>query len=226
MKGAEATLEKTSFIGIPSVEKFRVEKEYREPELDCAIRGGRTRREARLLARAKEAGVLCPAVFCVGKFSITMKFLEGKMLYREMRGRKITEGEIADAARILAKLHSKDVCHGDYTPANLMLAKDGMAVIDFGLGSVSPDAEDKATDIVMMKKSLATFSEVQLEQSSSGPLVQRHKSVERGRSTKMKKALGKDGEQFLSAYAKAGGKAKVVRMVSEIEKRARYMERE
>ena len=198
MKGAEAVLKKTSFLGLPSVEKFRVEKKYRAAELDRQIRGGRTKREARLLSKAKEAGVLCPSVLSVGKFTITMKFLQGEMLYRALKGRKITPKELSDAARILVKLHSAGVIN---TP-------DGMAVIDFGLGSISPDSEDKATDIVMMKKSLGIFSEVERN------------------STKMKKALGgTEGEKFVSAYSKAGGAAGVVKMVSEIENRARYMER-
>ena len=190
MKGAEAILSKTSFLGLPAVEKLRVEKEYRECELDARIRGERTRREARLLARAKDAGVLCPVVYEIGKFSIIMKFIKGKMLNKELRKRRISAKEISEAARILALLHSAKIVHGDYTPANLMNTPEGMAVIDFGLGSISTDAEDKATDIVMMKK-----------------------------------ALGADGEKFVSAYAKKDGKASVVRMVSEIEKRARYMER-
>ena len=190
MQGAEAVLSKTSFLGIEAVEKLRVGKEYREHELDRAIRSGRTRREARLLARAKGAGVLCPVVYEVGELSITMKFIDGKMLHHELQKRKIAPGEISEAAGILAALHSADVVHGDYTPANLMLTPHGMAVIDFGLGAISSDAEDKATDIVMMKK-----------------------------------ALGADGERFVKAYAKAGGRLGVVRMVPEIEKRARYMER-
>lgn len=190
MKGAEAVLRKVSVLGIPSVEKFRIEKKYRTKELDERIRRGRTKREARLLSRAKEAGVLCPVVYEVGGFFIRMKYLTGKMLHHELQIRRIEAGEIAAAAEILVKLHAVDVVHGDYTPANLMLTKDGMAVIDFGLGSISTDSEDKATDIVMMKK-----------------------------------ALGAKGAVFVAAYAKKGGERKVVRMVSEIEKRARYMER-
>jgi len=189
MKGAEAVLARCEILGLPAVEKFRVEKKYRVAELDSKIRRERTRREARLLHRAKEAGVLCPIVYKVGEFSITMKYLEGKMLHHELAGRKIRASEIASAAKILVALHKFDVIHGDFTPANLMNTEDGMAVIDFGLGSISPDSEDKATDVVMMKK-----------------------------------ALGKDGGLFVSAYSKAG-KREVVRLVSEIEGRARYMER-
>ncbi|MCX6773209.1 MAG: KEOPS complex kinase/ATPase Bud32 [Candidatus Micrarchaeota archaeon] len=190
MKGAEAILSKCDVLGLPSVEKFRVEKEYRVKELDGKIRGERTKREARLLARAKEAGVLCPVVYEVKEFIIRMKFLEGDMLHWELQKRSPAAREISDAAGILVKLHSVDVIHGDYTPANLMLTPEGMAVIDFGLGSISNDSEDKATDVVTMKR-----------------------------------ALGKFGDEFVSAYEKKGGKASVLAMAAEIESRGRYKER-
>jgi len=154
MKGAEAILRKMRVLSFPAVEKFRPKKEYRAALLDEKIRRERTRREARLLSRAKGAGVICPVVYEVSDFAIRMKFLKGKMLYHELRKRRMTPWEIASAARILAALHASDVVHGDFTPANLMNTEDGMAVIDFGLGSVSNDVEDKGTDIVTMKKAL------------------------------------------------------------------------
>jgi Kae1-associated kinase Bud32 len=146
-------------------------------------------------------------VYQVGRFFIRMKFLRGRMLHHELQKRGIRQGEISEAAEILVKLHTVDVVHGDFTPANLMLTPEGMAVVDFGLGSISNDCEDKATDIVMMKKSLGTFSDVERN------------------SAKMKKSLGTKGASFVAAYAKNGGEKSVVRMVPEIEKRARYMER-
>ena len=154
MKGAEAILKKTRVLSFSAVEKFRPKKKYRAPALDEKIRRERTRREARLLSRAKEAGVICPVVYEVSEFAIRMKFLEGKMLYQEMRKRRLTPKEIFSAARILAALHSVDVVHGDFTPANLMNTLEGMAVIDFGLGCISHDVEDKGTDVLTMKKAL------------------------------------------------------------------------
>jgi Kae1-associated kinase Bud32 len=157
MKGAEATLSASSFLGIKSVDKVRLKKNYRASALDEKIREERTRREARLLSRAKAAGVFCPALFAVGKFSICMKFLEGEMLHHALLKREITSKEISQAAEIASKLHSKNIMHGDFTPANLMLTPAGMAVIDFGLGSISTDVEDKATDVLMMKKALGSM---------------------------------------------------------------------
>jgi len=154
MKGAEAVLKKMRVLTFAAVEKFRPSKKYRAAALDGKIRRERTRREARLLARAKQAGVICPVVYEVSDFAIRMEFLKGEMLYHEMRKRAIKPSEISSAAKILAALHSVEVVHGDFTPANLMLTPEGMAVIDFGLGSISHDVEDKGTDIVMMKKAI------------------------------------------------------------------------
>lgn len=154
MKGAEAILSHCKVLGLPAVEKYRVEKKYRVSKLDLKIRAERTRREARLLHRAKSAGVLCPLVYQTGEFFIRMKRLEGKTLHRELAKRKISPAEIGSSARILALLHNSNIIHGDFTPANLMLTPRGMAIIDFGLGYVSPDLEDKATDVLMMKKAL------------------------------------------------------------------------
>lgn len=190
IKGAEAVLRRVRVLGLPAVEKLRIAKEYRNKLLDERIRRERTRREARLLSRAKESGVLCPTVYEVSDFAIIMKFLEGKMLYHEILSRKVRQGEISSAAKILVALHSKAIVHGDFTPANLMNTRRGMAVIDFGLGSISPGSEGRGTDIVTMKK-----------------------------------ALGKEGERFVEAYAKSGGNAAAVRMSRQIESRARYMER-
>ena len=144
---------------MPAVEKFRCQKRYRAPALDEKIRRERTRREARLLSRAKQADVICPVVYEVSDFAILMKFLDGVMLYHALASRPIKAREIASAAKILSALHSVDVVHGDFTPANLMLTSDGMAVIDFGLGSISHDAEDKGTDVVTMKKALGRRGE-------------------------------------------------------------------
>ena len=154
MKGAEAILKKMRVLSFPAVEKFRPKKEYRADALDEKIRRERTRREARLLSRAKAAGVICPVVYEVSDFAIRMKFLEGEMLHHALTRRPVKKSEIASAARILVALHTVDVVHGDFTPANLMNMKDGMAVIDFGLGSISNDDEDKGTDILTMKKAL------------------------------------------------------------------------
>ncbi len=147
MRGAEAVVSKSTFLNRSVVVKDRISKKYRTRALDEKLRRSRTRIEARLLHRAKIAGVKCPTVLKVSDFSITMTFIDGNR--PKMNGKKARE-----AGRILAKLHSGGLVHGDYTPANLIESKGRLFVIDFGLGYFSDYIEDKAVDIYTMLRTL------------------------------------------------------------------------
>ncbi|MBI5226954.1 Kae1-associated serine/threonine protein kinase [Candidatus Micrarchaeota archaeon] len=154
MRGAEAIIKKTKILGKSAIIKSRIQKTYRIGEIDRKLRMERTRVEARLLHRAKLAGVNCPVVFEVFGCAITMSEIDGSRP-------KMSKNECFEAGTILAKLHAVDIIHGDYTPANLLEQKDNLIVIDFGLGFVSKDVEDKAVDFYTMIRS------IQGEQSKS-----------------------------------------------------------
>ena len=147
MRGAEAVVEVTKLIGRKAVRKSRVPKGYRAGALDLRLRSERTRVEARLLHRAKLAGVGCPTVLEVGDFDLVLSFIGG-------RRPEMDAGQARAAGGILASLHKEDIIHGDFTPANLIINGEGMHVIDFGLGFVSFDIEDKAVDVFTMLRSL------------------------------------------------------------------------
>jgi len=149
MRGAEAVLTKKSLLGMACVVKARMVKGYRAKELDAKLRLERTRSEARLLHKAKLAGVMCPTVLEADDFSITMGFIEGERPAMDERDSR-------EAGRILARLHGADIIHGDYTPANLIRESGGrrMFVIDFGLGFISNDIEDKAVDVFTMMRAI------------------------------------------------------------------------
>jgi len=54
-----------------------------------------------------------------------------------------------------ARLHNAGIAHGDYTPANVMIDASGMPwIIDFGLSEMTSALEDKALDILLMKRSV------------------------------------------------------------------------
>jgi N6-L-threonylcarbamoyladenine synthase/protein kinase Bud32 len=154
MKGAEATVTLGEFCGKKAVKKDRVQKAYRQPALDISLRTSRTKSEARLLASAKTAGVSCPVVYSVERFCITMSFLDGELLSYLQNKEKMNAGHVKTAASILARLHDANIIHGDFSPANLIAGKRGVFVIDFGLGYVSQDDEDKAVDVLTMKCAL------------------------------------------------------------------------
>jgi len=147
MVGAEAVVRKTRFLSRDCVVKNRIRKNYRVRQLDELLRKMRTKNEARLLHKAKAAGVLCPTVLCVEDFSITMTFITGKRPKMDARISK-------KAGEYLALLHNNSIVHGDYTPANLLKAKNNLFVIDFGLGFFSNDVEDFAVDVFTMLKAI------------------------------------------------------------------------
>lgn len=150
MKGAEAVVSISKIIGIPSAVKNRIQKTYRNHTLDAKLRTERTRCEARLLNKAKSVGVPCPTVLEVTQFTISMTKIIGKRPNLEK-----DKNAAKTAGTYLGKLHSADIIHGDFTPANLIISKDGLFVIDFGLGFNSFDIEDKAVDVLTMLKAIS-----------------------------------------------------------------------
>ncbi|MEK6978699.1 MAG: KEOPS complex kinase/ATPase Bud32 [Candidatus Micrarchaeota archaeon] len=159
MRGAEAIVSNSRLLGLPVVIKDRIPKTYRNKTLDAKLRTERTKREARLLNKAKIAGVPCPIVLEVSEFGITMTKIRGKRadLIKNKNSAKT-------AGKYLAQLHASNLIHGDYTPANLIVssgASQNLFVIDFGLGFFSEDVEDKAIDVLTMLKAIPESAQAQ-----------------------------------------------------------------
>jgi Kae1-associated kinase Bud32 len=155
-RGAEAELYLERLVDRRVVSKDRVSKKYRIKDIDVPLRRGRTRGEASLVHSAKEGGVACPPVYEIDEFKLKLGFIDGVLLRDFIKGRKW--GDISKVARKvgreLAKLHKRGIVHGDFTTANVMVSGRKVFFIDFGLGSFSKDAEEKAIDVLLMKKSL------------------------------------------------------------------------
>ncbi len=155
-RGAEAELYIERLVDRRIASKNRVSKRYRIREIDIPLRGSRTRGEAYLLHSAKGAGVACPVVYEIDEFELKLGFINGVLLrdfIKNKKGRGIGK-VVEEVGRGLAKLHRHGVVHGDFTTANVMISNGKVFFIDFGLGSFSKDAEEKAIDVLLMKKSL------------------------------------------------------------------------
>ena len=91
----------------------------------------------------------------MGKFNIYLEKISGKRLretgLNSEKGRKA----LVESGKILAKMHNAGIAHGDFTPANLILSKNKVYIIDFGLASLSTDIEEKAVDVLLMEKSIS-----------------------------------------------------------------------
>ena len=142
--GAEAVVMKVGGV----VVKRRIEKRYRHRELDERIRRERTKKEARIMKKAKKV-VNVPEVLEVGDFEIKMEFVNGKKV-REMKMSEELAEKIGEA---VGRLHSAGIAHNDLTTSN-MLFKDGeIWIIDFGLADYG-DVEDFATDLKVLRDSM------------------------------------------------------------------------
>ena len=148
-QGAEAKI----YYKDGTVIKERVEKTYRHEKIDKAIRRSSTRKEVKLLKKAAEL-IPVPKVIdsCDKEMRITLEFIEGKKLRDAIED--IDRKDIfTRVGRKIAKLHNKDIIHGDLTTSNIIV-HDKVYFIDFGLGFVSTKVEDKAVDLHLIKKAL------------------------------------------------------------------------
>jgi Kae1-associated kinase Bud32 len=94
----------------------------------------------------------------------------------------MSKADAKEAGGMLAALHEADIIHGDYTPANLMLEGKEMFVIDFGLGFISNDVEDKAVDVFTMLRAIAekeAFKEGYQSYQKANQVLKRVKDVEK-----------------------------------------------
>lgn len=183
-QGAEACLYKGSYLGRPTIVKERFVKTYRHPDLDSRLTKDRIKAEARAIVRAKAAGVATPTLYMVNmdRRSIYMEYVENSIVLKHFIDENVSQKtdveHIVDfigegLGLLIAKLHSKNIVHGDLTTSNVLLKNisdetwsDGKALnhfvmIDFGLARVDSTVEDKAVDIYVLERSLlSTHSEV------------------------------------------------------------------
>ncbi len=202
--GAEAVLRKVVWRGMYLVVKHRAPKPYRHPELDREIRTARTVKEARIMVRAKEVGVPCPAIVHVDlqNASIYMQYIEGVDLRSLLESRDQSVVRLAaETGANLAKLHLAGIYHGDAVPSNVMVASGRTVFIDFGLSGFSQDIEEHAVDLHLFERSVSASSH-QIAAKLTGELKKGYAQV-----------AGEERLKILEAK------------IAEIRSRARYVER-
>ncbi|MCD6399652.1 Kae1-associated serine/threonine protein kinase [candidate division WOR-3 bacterium] len=151
--GAEARIFKTRWHGIDAIKKVRVKKRYRNELLDAKLCEGRIKKEATLLHRAKSIGIITPTVLDVNLKArvLVLEWIPGKKAKESIKGNTNLCKRIGEC---IAALHNAGLIHGDLTMDNIIVSKGYPVLIDFGLGFYSEKIEDKATDILNLKKSL------------------------------------------------------------------------
>lgn len=155
--GAEAILEEGKWFDLDVIRKIRVAKEYRIAQLDNELRNSRTITESRLLIAAKKIEVPTPYIYEIDlkEATIVMENIEG-VIVKKLLNSNIPDKEkiaiVKEIGRLVGKLHSGEIIHGDLTTSNILLKDDKITFIDFGLGKFSNAVEDHAVDILLIKK--------------------------------------------------------------------------
>ena len=180
------------------VVKNRIKKGYRLPELDEKLRKRRTVNEAKLLREARRAGVLTPQVLEEDKTTLKLEFIEGEKV-KDVLNAKNCKAICEEIGRCVALLHSYDIIHGDLTTSNMIIKGREIWFIDFGLGFISKRDEDKAIDLYLLREALESTHFLILEEAWKSVI-----------------------EAYKSNYQ---GSNKVIKALSDVEKRGRYKER-
>lgn len=167
-KGAESDIYEAKWLGKDAIVKNRVSKSYRIEEIDNKIRKFRTKSEAKILSDVKKTGVRTPILYDVDlkDKSIVMEKINGplvKDIMSNIEDDKRKELAIAIGENIRL-FHDEDIIHGDLTGSNMILVdnkiediSNNLAIFDFGLGKYSDLLEDKAADLLVLKKSFQSI---------------------------------------------------------------------
>lgn len=183
------------------IEKIRVKKSYRVKQLDELLRKHRTRIEAKMLRKAREAGVLTPKIIEVDEknSTIKMEFLKG-ISVRDYLHHSYDAKICKQIGIYVARLHQASIAHGDLTTSNMIISKGKLYFIDFGLAQHTNRIEDFAQDLLVLKECL----------------ISTHTSI-----------ANKCWRQIINSYRKNFIKAEqVLKKIEEIERRGRYTKKQ
>ena len=203
-RGAEAKITYLDYLSQPAVLKFRGVKNYRSREIDSMLISGRTRREAKMLHFLRESGVRTPVVLDADpeRGMIILEYLPGPRLASRLNvlEPEVQENVVKRMGKIVGRMHSRGIIHGDLTTSNFILLDGSMdpelAVLDCSLAARTEEPEEKGVD-------LRLFFEV--FGSTHGELMHLK-------------------DEFLGSYRSSNpGYAEVEEKLGQIESRARYM---
>ena len=113
--------------------------------------GERFEREARAIAQLNHSHIC--TLYDVGPHYLVMELVEGTTLSERIAKGALPLAEVlrygAQIAEALAAAHDKGIVHRDLKPGNIMLAKAGVKVLDFGLAKTQSDETLTAVHAVM-----------------------------------------------------------------------------
>jgi Kae1-associated kinase Bud32 len=157
-QGAESIVYLDKFQGEEVIVKERVAKKYRIKQLDDGLRKQRTRKEVKLLTEVRALGISTPKILQVDEnnHKIVMEKIDGQTLKEYLNSVQINEVKIicVRLGKLVGKMHSNGIVHGDLTTSNMLLKGDEIYFIDLSLGEFTQRVEDKAVDMKVLKEAI------------------------------------------------------------------------
>lgn len=154
--GAEAKVYESKYLDRQVICKERLSKKFRLTAIDEKLRKERTTQEVRLLKTARSNGMNVPLVLDVDKNSwkIVMEKVEGDPIKNIISSIDLNTIFTKIGSEV-GKMHNLDIIHGDLTTSNILVSPHQQTwLIDFGLGFISNQIEDKAVDLLVLKHTL------------------------------------------------------------------------
>lgn len=202
-RGAESLIYLEEFQGEEAIIKERIKKNYRIEQIDKELRKTRTRKEVKLLTEARKCGVQTPKILHVDEsnYKIIMENIAGIRVkeFLNSADERTIEKISFEIGKIIGKLHSAGIIHGDLTTSNMILKDEKIYFIDFGLGEFSKRIEEQGVDLNLLFEALKS-THFKILNLCWGNIIRGYE------------------EEYENAE-------KVLEKVEEIEKRARYMAR-
>jgi len=157
-QGAESRISLDIFDGQEVIVKERIAKGYRIKQLDEELRKLRTRKEIKLLTEVRKLGIPTPKILHVDEknHKIVMEFINGDRLKEYLNS--ICPNEVKSIClklgKQIGKLHSNNIVHGDLTTSNMILKGDEIYFIDPSLGEFTQRIEEKGVDVKLLKEAI------------------------------------------------------------------------
>lgn len=172
-QGAEGKLYLSEYNGKQCLVKERFVKNYRHPDLDKSLTKERIRTEVKSLGRCRAVGIATPEIYHsdLQERKIYMEYFPTAITAKDYINQGILQGNdqedklntLAERfGRIIGKLHSNNIIHGDLTTSNVLVKPhEGSAtddydliIIDFGLSQYQASPEAKGVDLYVLERAL------------------------------------------------------------------------
>jgi TP53 regulating kinase-like protein len=158
-----------------------------------------------MMQEVRKLGVPVPIVQHIDPdtWTIIMEYVRGPTLKEELRSLTASNrsSRCSQLGEIIGLMHEGGAVHGDLTISNVLVENGKLYMIDFGLGDLSDELEDKGVDLVLLNRAIKST-----HYAFHAPLF----------------------KAFLNGYSKVVGKKRgeeTLDKMREIERRGRYVER-